>query len=162
MNARPQRPLFGLLAGLLLLSACRSSYPARWVDTRVPSPSETLLYETLRFAIDKAGYPVGIGVDRGARTIDTGWYMSLAPHKGQGFRQRAHVSYGPAEDGTYELRIRVERQSNESLRPLDPRYAKWESAPDNPQEAQRILQIVRSYLAREEIEIGPTPGKRFE
>jgi hypothetical protein len=151
-----------LLLLALSLSACRTSYPAQWTDSQVPSNSETLVYETLHFSLDKAGYPIGIGVDKGARMIETGWYTSLAPMKSKGFRQRAHVSYQPIEEGRYGVRVRVERETNESLRPLDMRFAKWESAPDNTREAQRITQIVRSYLARDEIDIGPSPGKAFD
>ena len=151
-----------LLLCVLGLAACQVSYPAQWIDSSVPSQSETLVYETLHFSLDKAGYPIGIGVDKGARTIETGWTTSLAPLKGKGYRQRAHVHYTPLENDRYGVRVRVERESNESLRHLELRFAKWESAPDNVREAERILQIVRSYLAREEIEIGPTPRKRFD
>ena len=54
----------------------------------------------------------------------------------------------------------VEKETNESLRPLDLRYVKWESAPDSQSESRRILQFVRSYLSREEIDIGPKPTTR--
>jgi len=151
-----------LLLCVLGLAACRTSHPAQWIDSSVPSQSETLVYETLHFSLDKAGYPIGIGVDKGARTIETGWTTSLAPLKSKGYRQRAYVQYVPLEDDRYGVRVRVERESNESLRPLELRFAKWESAPDNVREAERILQIVRSYLARSEIEIGPAPSKRFD
>lgn len=151
-----------LLLCLLGLAACQTSHPPQWIDGSVPSRSETLVYETLHFSLDKAGYPIGIGVDKGARTIETGWTTSLAPLKGKGYRQRAHVRYAPVADDRYGVSVRIERESNESLRPLELRYAKWESAPDNVREAERVLQIVRSYLAREEIDIGPAPGRRFE
>lgn len=151
--------LFLLVLGL---SGCRTGHRAQWLDTQVPSNSETLVYETVHFSLEKAGYPIGIGADKGTRTVETGWYTSLAPLKGKGYRQRAHVTYQPVTEGRYGVRVRIERESNESLRPLDPRSAKWKSSPDNTREAKRVLQIVRSYLAREEIQIGPSKGKSFD
>lgn len=145
---------------LLVLAAC-VHYPNQWVDSRVPSPSEPLMYQVLHMSLNKAGYPIGIGADKGERTIRTGWATSLAPFKGDGFRQRVHVEYTPRTEGGYAVRLRVERQTNESLRPLDPRFVKWKDAPDNVEEARRILQIVRSYQP-EDLEIGPAPrgGRR--
>ncbi len=143
---------------LTIVLACQSSPDPIWVDAQVPSNSESLVYEVLHLSLQKAGYPIGIGSDRAARTIETGWYTSGSPFKGKGYRQRAHVSYAPIQEGRYGIQVRVERQTNESLRPLDPRFSKWEKAPDNGRESQRILQYVRSYLAGEDIEIGP--GRR--
>ena len=150
--------LFSLVLGL---PSCQTGHPPQWLDTQVPSNSETLVYETIHFSLDKAGYPIGIGADKGTRTIETGWYTSLAPLKGKGYRQRAHVTYQPVAEGRYGVQVRIERESNESLRPLDLRFAKWESSPDNTREAKRVLQIVRSFLARDEIEIGPAARKSF-
>ena len=56
----------------------------------------------------------------------------------------------------------VVRYPDPAVEVLDPRFAKWESSPDNTREAKRILQIVRSYLARGEIQIGPSKGKSFD
>ena len=151
-------PLFLILG----LGACKATYPEAWADTQVPSNSETTVYEALHLSLERSGYPIGIGVNKAARTIETGWYTSLAPLKSKGFRTRAHLAYEPVEDGRYMIRVRVERQTNESLRPLDPRYVKWEAAPDSQSESRRILQFVRSYLSREEIEIGPKPTRRFD
>lgn len=156
------RSLLTACLGLLaLMSACKSSSPPVWVDTQVPSQSESLVYEVIHLSLQKAGYPIGTGADRGKRTIETGWYRSESPFKGKGYRQRAHVNYGPLGEGRYGVQIRVEKETNESMRPLDPRFAKWTSAPDDGREAQRILQYVRSFLSSGDIEIGPGPRKKL-
>ena len=153
-----------LLAPIFLATAaCKATYPEAWLETKVPSNAETTVYEALHLSLERAGYPIGIGVNKSERTIETGWYTSLAPLKSKGFRARAHVTYAPIQDeGRYAINVRVERQTNESLRPLDPRYVKWEAAPDFESESRRILQFLRSYLSRDEIEIGPKPTRRFD
>jgi hypothetical protein len=162
MTPRPfnsSRLLPVVLALAVLVSACSTTRAPVWVDTQVPSQSESLVYEVIHLSLQKAGYPIGTGADRAQRTIETGWYRSESPFKGKGYRQRAHVNYGPVEDGRYGIQIRVERETNESVRPLDPRFAKWTAAPDNGREAQRILQYVRAFLSSDDIEIGPGPRK---
>ena len=119
----------------------------RWVEARVATRSETVMYDVVHMSLHKAGYPVGIGADKAARRIVTGWYVSEAPFKGEGYRQKATVQYAPVAEDRFDVRVRVERETNESLRPLDPRYAKWEQAQDNVRDAERILQYVRSYLS---------------
>jgi len=94
------------------------------------------------------------------RTVTTGWRESTAPFKGKGWREKATVQYAPVGGGRFEVRIRVERETNESLRPLDPEYAKWKPAPDHPPSGQRVLQYVRSMLP-EELEVGDEPNSGF-
>ncbi len=160
------RPSPAILLLLLLapgLGACFSSRPDPiWVDTQIESVSESVVYEVIHLSLQRAGYPVGIGADRAARQVVTGWLTSEAPFKGKGYRQKAHLTYEPSGEGSYDVSVRVEREVNQSLRPLDPRHAKWEPAPDNAREATRILQYVRSYLGGGRFEVGPRPGKRFD
>lgn len=134
----------------LSLSACsafqRQIVP-EWRDAEVRTSSETVIYEVVHLSLQKAGYPVGIGADRADRRIESGWFTSTAPFKGDGYRQKATVTYEPADLDSFKVAVRVQRETNESLRPLDPRYAEWEEADDNAAEAERILQYVRSFLS---------------
>jgi hypothetical protein len=80
------------------------------------------------------------------------------PYKGRGFRRKAHVEYlqgkGDARN-SWDVRIRVELETNESFKGLDLRYAEWKPAPDDSPSAQRILQFARSILGGGEFEVGP-------
>ncbi|GEM_PF-1542005 len=157
-----------LVLALLLLpwgfSSCsllqRQIYP-RWVEGEVKSNSEGVLFDVIQVSLQKAGYPVGVGADRGARQVVSGWYSSGAPFKGKGYRQRATVEYShdaaPDSVGQFSIRVRIQREINDSFRPLDPRYADWTEAEDNPQEAERVLQYIRSFLVGGEFKLGPTP-----
>lgn len=152
------RPL-AAAAAFLCLAGCflfyRSIQPA-WVDADVHSRSESLMYEVVHLSLQRAHYPVGLGADKRGRRIVSGWLYSESPFKGKGYRQKATVTYEPGPDATFLVHCRVQRETNESFRPLDPRYAEWKEAEDNPTEAVRILQYVRSYLSSEEgFEVGP-------
>lgn len=161
----PFRQLTTTALALALAAGCamfQKQVREEWVDAEVSTKSESVLYEVVHLSLQRAGYPVGIGADKGNRRIETGWFRSESPFRGKGYRQKATVSYEPAEDDTFTVRVRVQRETNESFRPLDPRYAKWEPAEDNPQEGRRILQYVRSYLVAEEpFDVGPEPGAQF-
>lgn len=154
-----------LAVGLMLCASCHlfnKKVRPQWVDSAVTSNSESLLYEVVHLSLQKAGYPVGIGADKGRREVVTGWYQSTAPFKSKGYRQKAYVNYEPAGENRFAVRVRVQRETNESFRPLDPRYAKWEEDEDNPQEAARILQYVKSFLAGDDdFEVGPGKGSTF-
>lgn len=164
---RPQLVAPALLALVLAASALpgcsafqRKIDPA-WSDAEVETSSETVIYEVVHMSLQKAGYPVGIGADRAERRIETGWYLSEAPFKGDGYRQKAIVEYEPSGARSFRVSVRVRRETNESLRPLDPRYAEWTEAEDNVGESQRILQYVRSFLSDgSEFEVGAPPRRR--
>jgi len=162
MTARPGRALlFALLLPPLALlagacSAFQKKIEPQWVEDRVPTRSESVMFEVLVMSLQKAGYPVGVGADQSKREIVSGWFRSDAPFKGDGYRQRATVRYEPIDGETFHVTVRIQRETNESLRPLDPRYAEWEEAEDNVADAQRVLQYVRSFLSDgREFEVGP-------
>ena len=154
---------------LLGLSSCdlfhRQIHP-RWTEGTVKCNSESVLYDVIHLSLENASYPVGMGADSGARQIVSGWFRSGAPFKGKGYRQRATVEYTPVANaetrGEFSIRVRVQREINESFRPLDPRYADWKEAEDNPQEGERVLQYIRSFLADGNFKVGPKGAKRFQ
>lgn len=154
---------------LLGLSSCalfqRQIHP-RWIEGTVKCNSESVLYDVIHLSLENASYPVGMGADSGARLIVSGWFRSGAPFKGKGYRQRATVEYAPVSGATsrgeFSVRVRVQREINESFRPLDPRYADWQESQDNPEEGERVLQYIRSFLAEGNFEAGPKGAKRFQ
>ncbi|MFT5049952.1 MAG: hypothetical protein ACI8QZ_001345 [Chlamydiales bacterium] len=148
---------------LCLVPSCYllSSAPIpQWTESEVPSANEQVLREVVMVSLQRCGYPVGSGVDPGARTVATGWRESAHAFKGKGWREKATVMYRPSEDGHYQVRVRVERETNESLRPLDPAYAKWERSADHPPSADKVMQYLRSMLDSE-FEVGDGSPKPF-
>ena len=131
-----------------------------WVSGEIPSQSEQVLREVVVLSLRKAGYPVGAGVDPGARTVSTGWRESAHAFKGKGWREKATVQYEPVDRGRFEVKIRVERETNESLRPLEPEYAKWTPAPDHPPAAQKVMQYLRSMLD-DDFDVGDIDEPQF-
>ena len=80
-------------------------------------------------------------------SASTGWFVSLAPFKGQGYRERAHIRYERLAEGEFRVSARVERETNQALaRPLDISYADWKAAEDNTARARILLQRIRTYL----------------
>ncbi len=146
----------------LWVSACASSDKKAdpdWKDIEVSAPSVEILWQVTRLALQRENLPVQNRFDPSTKTATTGWQVSLAPFKGQGYRERALIRYEALGDGEYMVEARVMRQSNESLaRPLDISYAKWKSAEDNTARARILLQRIRAYLGDDaEFEVGEKP-----
>lgn len=141
-----------LCAGALALSfgasACFGARnDPRWIDSRVEAPSDNVLWEVTVVALQKNGFPIGSGLDRSRLVAVSGWHTSLAPFKGEGYRERCHVEYTPVEGKSYTVRVRVERERNEDIvRPLDLSYAKWEPDPDDERRANMVLGYVQTML----------------
>ena len=152
--------LHSMLPAVLALAVstgCQALYKtvqAQWVEGEAHTSSEKVLYESVLIALDKVDYPVGIGANSGKREVVSGWYRSESPFKGKGYREMATVRYEKLSDGVYLVRVRVERETNESLRPLDPTAAKWKQAEDEPGRARVVLQMVQSSVGVPPLEIG--------
>ena len=72
------------------------------------------------------------------------------PFRGEGNRLKVQVGMDPREEGGWAVRVRVKKQSNESLvRPTDPRYAEWKWTDDDELAARVVLQHIRTYLGPE-------------
>ena len=158
--ARPARCIGLALVLAALVASCSVLSPStteEWVESEVGTRSEQVLWEVALLSLDKAGFPVGMGADPAARRIETGWQRSLAPFKGAGWREKATIQYERLPDRRYEVKVRVERETNESLRPLDPSFAKWTPRDDNAARARIILQYLQGYLG-DEIEVGEKPS----
>ncbi len=131
-----------------------------WAELTVKAPSTDVLWQMTRLALQKEQLPVQTRFDSKSGEATTGWQTSLAPFKGDGYRERALVRYEALGDGSYEIEARVVRQSNECLaRPLDISYAKWKGAPDNEARAKILLQRIRAYLGDDGgFEVGEKPN----
>ncbi|MEZ6016484.1 MAG: hypothetical protein R3F49_15305 [Planctomycetota bacterium] len=148
------------LARLLLvlaLASCRSGPEPVWAADRFEAHSERMLWDVLRIALDHADFKVGGGAEPEARRIESGWKVDASPFKGQGWRKKARVEYAPAPDaeGAWDVKVRVQMDTNESFKGIDLRYADWQPAPDDEVAAKRVLQFARSLLGGGEFEVGP-------
>lgn len=121
--------------------------PAQWIDGTLEAPSDRILWEVTLISLQKTGFPIGSGLEPGKLLAVSGWHNSLAPFKGDGFRERAHVQYLSQGGRRYGVKVRVEREVNEDItHPLDLSYAEWESAPDNVTRAQIVLGYIKALL----------------
>jgi hypothetical protein len=136
----------------LFLAACSLPTKTAYVTGQAPAASERVLWEVCRLTLQEQGLQLSAsGFDPKTKGVVSMWRISLHPFRGQGFRERAHVSYAEAGQGRVEFTVRVERQSNQNIaKPLDPEYAKWEDADDDEGRAQLIL-------ARLQVRLGGGP-----
>jgi hypothetical protein len=146
----PRTSIIGLLlAGLALLSGCVGpSHSPQWVSAKVSVGNERLLLEVTDLALRKTGFPVGAGLDSAKLVATSGWKISLAPFKGEGYREQATVKYSAEGQGKYKAEVRVQRDRNEDIvHPLDLTYAEWESDPDDVEKARVLLGFIQSLLS---------------
>lgn len=140
-----------LLACMLsgLCSSCHLFYttisPA-WEEIELECSSRKRMFDASALALSKAGFPLGTGANPAKSTLRTGWSTSGSPFKGRGYRERAHVTYEQAKKGWFLLRVRVEREINQSFRPLEEQYSKWEASPDSSESARRVIQFASALL----------------
>ena len=142
------------LCPFLLLCACAmtssSEEQGSWVSDEISVVSERILWEVTVLSLQKHDFPIGSGVDPTTMRAVTGWRNDLAPFRGQGFRERAHVRYEGVGPGRYEIHVRVEHQKNMDItRPTDARYAKWEPGEDDTVEASVILQRIKAWIGQD-------------
>ena len=141
-----------VLAALLpvALGSCSSTgkYPPQWRTEEIDVPTDRLLWEVTVFALEKEGYPTGTDLDPTNLNAVSGWRYSLAPFRGKGRRERAHLLFESIGPKRYRLQVRVERENNmDAVRPMDLSYADWKEAPDNTDAATVLVQRIRSWIA---------------
>lgn len=177
------RAVLGLfLPGLLLVlggvscHAPTKEYPVMRV---VEADNERVLWNALRIAIHEANFKVGgVGANESARSIKSAWRLDLQPFRGSGprskksLRSRVVASYdrfdGDRENAPedmkipsklnpllepYAITIRVEVENNDSLRPMDVRFAKWVPADDDPAVAEVIFLKLSVLLGTSEFKL---------
>lgn len=149
-TARPLTVL--LLVCCAFWSGCEAlhKYPEVWQTDEVATDSQRVLWEVTAMSFQKHGFPTGTGLDPATMVATSGWKYDLAPFRGDGFRERAHVTFDVREDGVYGVRLRVEHEQNMDLvRPLDLSYAEWRESPDNEVEAKLLLLRIKSWIGGE-------------
>lgn len=142
-------PLLLVSLVALVCASCQLFYKThrpQWEEAEVECVSTKAMFEVTALALNKSGFPVGGGANPAKSTVRSGWSTSASPFKGRGYRDRAHVEFEPLREGWFKVRVRVERETNESFRPLDEKYAKWEGAADNPEGARRVIEYIHSLL----------------
>lgn len=136
---------------IVLACACKAfdtTPPAQWRGAQIEVGSERLLWHVTLFALEKQGFPIGTQLDPGALVATSGWRTDLSPFRGQGVRERAEVRATRIASGRYDVQVRVEQQVNmDIIQPLDLRYAKWEPAADDTEEAGVLLQRIQAWIA---------------
>ena len=138
-----------LLSCCTLFGACAltQNYPEVWQTDEVSTGSQRVLWEVTALSFQKHGFPVGTGLDPSSMIATSGWKYDLAPFRGQGFRERAHVTFEELDEGHYAVELRVEHETNmDMVRPLDLSYAEWKPAPDNEVEAKLLLLRIKSWV----------------
>lgn len=153
-------------AAVLGLSGCNSTKGQHPVERTVDAESERMLWEALRLAVFNADFKVGSGADPGSRMIRSGWNVDLAPFKSRGFRTRVIACYEPATGErkgvatsaaagleAFDVTIRVEKETNESLSPLNLDRAEWTKAEDDLAAARGLMQAFHSLLGTVEFEL---------
>lgn len=154
---RPVPALAILALALIPCVACSTLSPKitpRWIDEEVETGSEQVLWEVVLMTLDREGYPIGSGANPAKREVETSWREVLQPFRGRGFRERATVRLEPLPERRYRVRVRVERETNESLRPTDPVHAEWKPAADDEGAAQRLMQYIRAFMGGGSFEVG--------
>ncbi len=134
---------------LLPLCACQTgrTTPPQWVSTSASAPSDSVIWELALYAMQEQGFPIGAGADPSTMIATTGWRNSLAPFKGEGYRQRARLQLETLEPGRFKISVQVEMETNEELaRPMELQYAEWEPAPDDVNTAKILLSKIQARL----------------
>jgi hypothetical protein len=139
-----------LLAGFACgsLGGCKSNEPQpKWIHTDVEAANDRTLIDVTAIALQKSGFPVGAGIDPGNLTVLSGWHTSLAPFRGEGWREQCEVRYVKKVPGHYEVAIHVRREKNDDLvHPLDIAYAVWIPEEDDVDRSRAVMQHIRSML----------------
>lgn len=150
------------LALTLPLAACSSTEGGNkwgdgtWVEAQLAAASDRVLWQVTLLSLEKAGFAPGTEMDPVELEARTSWRMSLAPFKGDGFREQAIVRYERLGEGRYDVGVRVRRERNDAMdNPLDAARAEWVEEPDNIERARIVLQFLRSFLGEEAIEVAP-------
>lgn len=118
-----------------------------WQSSELEAPSDRVLWKVALQSLQRRGFPLGAGLDRGSMTVESGWRNDLQPFSGEGMRLAAELHMVPVRRGVWRVEARVKKQVNQNLgRPLDPRFAEWEWTADETEEARILVQHIRSLL----------------
>lgn len=161
-GARAFRALGLTCLALLTLggaTACATPTKRNPIERTVLAANEKAMWDALRVAINEMGYKVGAGANPSTRTIQSGWRLDLYPYKGGGFRTRINADYEPNQEvvderyEAFDVVIRVDKDTNESNRPLEIPHAKWERADDDAEVARQVIIGLEAILGTAQIQL---------
>lgn len=162
LHARRLAPWLTLFAAILLgglCGACTSSKGV-WVEREVATGNESLLVTTIQHTLHERGFTVTGGLDTGNRRVETRWNEQRDPF--HGWRKRVILEWQPKPDGTaFDVRVRVQCEENKSERPLDRKYDKWRSLPDEPSTATGVMLTLKMRMQDYKIEVND-PDELFD
>jgi hypothetical protein len=153
--------LAAVLLSIALAPGCASTADEGWHEGSVTAPTERVLWQVTVLALERNDFPVGSGVNPATLKAVSGWRVSLAPFKGDGYREQAHIEWtrDESQPGRWNGRVRVQRQRNENLsKPLDISYAEWEDDPDDVDRARLLFNTVKALLGGE-FKVEPREGR---
>ena len=146
MNSRPV-VITALLLLVLGAPGCKSLFVSeQWEDMGTEYDVEfRFVWDAVKLVlIDEFGSLQYERPDEGL--MISGWQERLSFMAGEGVREQAHVRVEKGEKG-YKVFVRIATETNEEpIHTLDPRYARWEAADDNPGKAQRIVGLIHIRL----------------
>jgi hypothetical protein len=145
-----------LLGGLC--GACTSS-SGSWIEREVATGNESLLVTTIQHTLHERGFTVSGGLDTGKRRVESRWNEQRDPF--HGWRTRAILEWEPIGGNAFSVRVRVESEENKSERPLDRKYDKWRSLPDEPSTATGVMLTLKMRMRDYKIEVND-PDELFD
>jgi hypothetical protein len=148
MNPLRSAALALLALPLALAPACSTTPDPAYAVGDVPAASGQVLWEVVKLTLEEQDFPVAArGFDPVEKSVTSLWHISLHPFRGNGFRERVHLTYAAAGPGKVELSVRVEKQVNQNIaKPLNPEYADWKDEPDDEERARLVLARIQSRL----------------
>ena len=139
--------------------AFNSSTPEQWQTDEVGAPSENVVWMCAGMALQKQGFPVGTGADPTTLVMTSGWKTSLAPFRGEGWREQAQIKFENVAPKRWKMQVRVARQVNMDVKhPMEAGSAEWRDEADDLEVANMIVQRVRALL-EEPLEVKAPPKK---
>jgi hypothetical protein len=147
--------LFALSIACVGFAGCATEPTANYATGSVTASSERVLWQVTILALEKSHFPIGARMDPATLTATSGWFISLAPFRGKGYREQCEVHYTSKAPREYDVQVRVRREKNmDIVQPLDLTYAEWEADEDDAERAGTVLQYVKSLLGNE-FAVGP-------
>lgn len=150
-----------LLFVATLPSCASSGSEGTWQTDEIGAPSQNVLWTCAGMALQKYGFPVGMGADPTTLVMTSGWKVSLQPLRGRGKREQAHIKFEPAGPKRWTMHVRVACEKNMDIKhPLEIASAEWKADPDDLEAANVIVQHIRA-LVGEPLEVKAAEKKKF-
>ncbi len=126
-----------------LFCACALFGPQeRWAELEIKKIPSEELWDVAKGAMRHANFKIQ-EEDRARGVLASAWDLWLSPYARQEKRERATIQIEPAADGSFKLRVRVEKEINNSLSgTMNPEAADWTPTADDELRARAIVQYI--------------------